>query len=297
MELLKLLEGVRSPFLDSLFSAITRLGEETVVVIVLCVILWCIDKRIAYSIGIVYVLSALAVQCMKVCFQIERPWVIEPTLKPVRSALETATGYSFPSGHTQSAAALFGTLGTQVKRAYTKAMSFLLVILVAFSRLYLGVHTINDITVSLLLTLIFIFVAVKTNAGSVTDKTRLKLLASLMLLYTISIAVIAILLSSYGKIESDDLSDCIKAVGAGAGFIVGMYIERRYIEYDEQMKSVLKQAIKLIIGIAGVLIIKEAPNLLINIGLVSDTVRYFLMLFWVTALSPLVFKKMFHVKQ
>ena len=45
MEFLKLLEGIRTPFLDSLFSLITHLGEETIFIVVGLLFYWCINKK------------------------------------------------------------------------------------------------------------------------------------------------------------------------------------------------------------------------------------------------------------
>ncbi|MDR0464059.1 MAG: phosphatase PAP2 family protein, partial [Treponema sp.] len=170
MEFLRMLESIRSPFLDTVFGLITRLGEETIAIVVLCAIFWCISKRAAYGIGIAYFLSGLTVQGMKIIFRIERPWIADPTLNPVHSALDHATGYSFPSGHTQSATALLGALGAQVKQTPVKVTLFLFAVLVAFSRMYLGVHTPLDVTVSLLVTLLLVFLAVKFFTGAEVDR-------------------------------------------------------------------------------------------------------------------------------
>ncbi|MCL2267404.1 MAG: phosphatase PAP2 family protein, partial [Treponema sp.] len=166
MELLKFLEGIRSPFLDTVIGLVTRLGEETVAIAVLCAIFWCISKKTAYGISITYLLSGLTVQGMKIIFRIDRPWIAHPELNPVHSALEHATGYSFPSGHTQSATSLLGSLGAAIKQVPLKIVFFFLVILVAFSRMYLGVHTLLDVTVSLLITSLIIFFTIKLFSGN-----------------------------------------------------------------------------------------------------------------------------------
>ena len=296
MEILKILEGIRAPFLDTVFSLITRLGEETVVIVVFCMIYWCISKRFAYGIGIAYFLSGLMVQGMKICFRIDRPWVIDPAFSPVPSALEYATGYSFPSGHTQSAAALFGSLGAQIKQKPLKAVCFILPILVAFSRMYLGVHTLLDVVVALLISLLFVVLAEKFLADSAVSIKRELILAICMVLFAGIVTTIAAALFSIGKIEQDYLSDCLKAAGAGIGFAVGIYVERVYIDFSVNAKSIYWQAAKFLIGIAGVLAIKEGLKLIIGTGLIVDTVRYFLIIIWVTVLFPLIIKRFFTVK-
>jgi len=297
MEFLRLLEGIRSPFLDTVIGLITQLGEETVGIVILCAIFWCISKKSAYIIGIGYFLSGLTVQGMKILFRIDRPWIADPTLNPVPSAIEHATGYSFPSGHTQSATALFGSLGVQLKQKPLKIVCFAIVILVAFSRLYLGVHTPLDVVVSLLITSALILVSIAIfNSGTVTKKREL-VTSLIMVLYAIAVIVIAVILHAQGKIDENYVSDCLKAAGAGAGFAVGMYIERVYIDFPVKAKNILMQIIKFILGFAGVLIIKEGMKLVVGTGLAVDTIRYFLMLTWVTVFFPLIIKRFFSVKK
>ena len=296
MELLRILEGMRAPFLDAVFGLITHLGEETIAMVVICVFFWCINKRTAYIIGIAYFLSGLTVQVMKICFRIERPWVIDPAFRPVQSAIGNATGYSFPSGHTQSATTLFCSLGAQTKRKPLKAACLLAAILVAFSRMYLGVHTLLDVAAAFFMSLLFVFLTVKTLADDSGNRKRDLVLALFMVVY--SCAAIAIAMSSFygGRIEQVYLSDSLKAAGAGIGFAAGMYIERIYINFSVSAKNVLWQVLKFVLGIAGVLLIKEGLKLVLGDSLAVDTVRYFLIVIWVTVLFPLIIRRFFETK-
>jgi len=296
MELLRLIEGIRSPVLDSVIGLITRLGEETVAVIILCAIFWCISKRIAYGIGIAYFLSGITVQGMKICFRVDRPWVLDPTLNPVPSALVHSTGYSFPSGHTQSAAALFGSLGAQIKQKPIKAICFSIAILVAFSRLYLGVHTLVDVAVSLVISFLLILLTNAVLLTDTVDKKREMITVLTMKLAAVTVIVIAAALYLGGTIERYYVADCLKAAGAGIGFAVGMYFERVYIDFSVKSKCILWQVYKFVAGFAGVIAIKEGLKLIIGVGLVVDMIRYFLMLIWITVLFPLVIKRFFTVK-
>ena len=293
MGFLRVLEGVRAPFLDTLFGLITMLGEETIAIILLCAIYWCINKRMAYGIGVAYFLSGLTAQGMKICFRIDRPWVIDPSFNPVQSAMKTATGYSFPSGHTQSAAALYGSIGVYIKQKWAKIICFLIVFLVAFSRMYLGVHTLLDVSVSIVITFIFIFITYKLLIvdENPTGKKRELFLPILLILFSAAIIIIAALLFSNATIEEAYVTDCLKAAGAGLGFAVGMYVERVYIRFSVKTKGIVWQFIKLVIGIVGVLAFKEGLKLIVGTGLVVDTVRYALLIIWVTILFPLLIKR------
>ena len=110
MNFLKWLESVRTPFFDVFFSLITHLGEETVFIVVGLVFFWCINKKQGYYLLSVGFLGTVINQFLKLTFRIPRPEKLSPGFTIVESAREAATGYSFPSGHTQTAVGVFGGL-------------------------------------------------------------------------------------------------------------------------------------------------------------------------------------------
>ena len=297
MELLRMIEEIRTPFLDSLIGLLTRLGEETIGIVLLCLIFWCISKKIGYVMGVAFFLSGLTVQGMKICFRIERPWVIDPAFEPVPGAKEYATGYSFPSGHTQSAAAFYGSLGAQVKQKYWKAILFAIPVIVAFSRMYLGVHTLLDVAVSLIITFLLIWLTVRVFSNDDESFKRTLFISSAIILYTLIVVLVAAVLYSNGTIEDKNIADCLKAAGAGIGFAVGMFIERTYIKFSVKTKKLIWQPVKFIIGIVGVLAFQEGLKPILGTGLIVDMIRYFLMISWVTILYPLLIKRFFAVKE
>ena len=134
MELLKVLEGIRSPFLNEIMSIITVLGDETFFMVVGMIMLWCVSKKWGYRLMLIGMTGTAFNQLLKYIFLIPRPWVLDPTFTIVESAREGATGYSFPSGHTHSAVSVFGTLAMWVKDKVMTVICILMIALVAFSR-------------------------------------------------------------------------------------------------------------------------------------------------------------------
>ena len=116
MDFLNLLSQYRTPAGDVFFQGITLLAQETFVVVVICWLFWCSNKKLAYCLGFTYFTSGLLVQGLKITFRVPRPWLLDPAFEPVASAVPGATGYSFPSGHTQSITALLGTLGLYTRK-------------------------------------------------------------------------------------------------------------------------------------------------------------------------------------
>jgi undecaprenyl-diphosphatase len=145
MEVLHWLESIRSPFLDSLVGLITQLGEDLVFTVVIIGTLWCINKRMGFWMFFSWGLGTGVNQLVKAVCKVPRPWVRDPGLKAVESAIPAATGYSFPSGHTQSVIGLFGSLAVFARKWAVTIVSLVLILLTGFSRLYLGVHTPADV--------------------------------------------------------------------------------------------------------------------------------------------------------
>ena len=295
LELLKMIEGIRSPVLDTIIGLITRLGEEELIIVIICITFWCINKMFAYKIGTVFFVSGLTVQLGKIAFRIPRPWVLDSTFNPVEGAQLRATGYSFPSGHTQAGTALYGSLGAQFKQVCLKIIFFGICILIAFSRMYLGVHTLLDVATSVILTLAVVFITFKLFSGDEICKKRLFGVSLFIILYATAGIIYAFILHSKGIIEQAYVLDYLKASGAAVGFAVGMYIENMYIRFSVKAKNIGMHVLKVILGVIGVGLILEGFKIVFGSSMVLDTIRYFLLTFWVIALYPLIIKKFFSV--
>ena len=143
----------------------------------------------------------------------------------------------------------------------------------------------------------FIALTLRFPASDTVDKKREFIVSLCMVLYAAAVVVIAFVLFSNGVIAESYIADCLKAAGAGIGFATGMFIERVYIRFSEKSKSVVWQGIKFIVGLTGVIAIQQGLKLIIGSGLITDMVRYFLMLMWVTVFFPLLIKRFFKAKE
>ncbi len=300
LSFLKALESLRSPFLDTVVSLITRLGEETIVLGVICLLFWCINKDSAYKLGITFFVSGIAVQALKVSFRIERPWVLAPDLKPVESAVPAATGYSFPSGHTQSATALYGFIASECNRRTLKSKlvfitMIFLVALVGFSRMYLGVHTYFDVFCAIGVTMLSI-ILVSTLWSYASKPSGLLVTALILGSVSVALCVYSYILYKNGSVPLNQISDCFKSGGAGLGFAIGYYIEKRYVNFSVKAKSIWIQLAKFALGVGGALAIKALPKLIAEGELAIDFSRYMITVLWVIVLFPLIFSKLLRNK-
>ena len=151
MGFLRLLEGIRLPAFSAFFSVVTYFGDEIAFMLAAFILFWCVDKRTGYYAFLAGLFGTIANQFLKIACRIPRPWVLDPDFTIVESARAAATGYSFPSGHTQNAVSTFGAAAVMTKRRWVRRTCIALVVLVPFSRMYLGVHTPLDVGVAFLM--------------------------------------------------------------------------------------------------------------------------------------------------
>ena len=158
MELLYWFESIRNPVLDVLMSLVTHLGEETFFMVGALLVFWCVDKRKGYYLLSVGFVGVLVNQWLKIICRVPRPWVRDPGFTIVESARAEAAGYSFPSGHTQTAVGFFGGVARFTGRLWLRVACIVILLLVSISRMYLGVHTPADVGVSFVAAAVLVLV-------------------------------------------------------------------------------------------------------------------------------------------
>lgn len=298
MELLKLLAEIRNPILNYISLGVTFLGEGTVFITILCLIFWCIDKKFAYRLGIIYTISGLVVQTLKIVFCIPRPWVRDTSFKPVTEVKRTATGYSFPSGHTQNMTSLYSSFAFISSRKWIKCLCYFLIAALMFSRMYLGAHTLTDVSVSFAIAL-FISLVINYYAENYSlDSKHLKRI--IMFLFIFPLFTLGFGL--YTRFSSDtvvfkNLLDVFKSSGAAFGFLIGYLIERKYIRFNERATTLPLQILKYVLGMIMVIMLKLGFDLVIDAFFSKFVLAYFISNFILTlfiiCVYPLIIKKFF----
>ena len=212
----------------------------------------------------------------------------------VDEAREAADGYSFPSGHSQSAVGTFGGIGVVSKTKWLKICAFSIAVLVPFSRMYLGVHTPQDVIVGSLISVLLIF-ALKPIVFS-DNRNVMPILLCVMTVMAIGYTCYVELYPFPADMDAHNLSSGIKnaytLLGALLGFLVVYIVDAKWLNFST--KSIWwAQILKVVLGLLVVLIVKSCLKEPLNALLgefAGRAIRYFLVVIVAGLLWPLTFK-------
>lgn len=296
MEILYLLEKIRNPILDFFFSTITHLGEETLFLALAIIFFWCVDKYRGYYILITGLVGTVVNQALKLVCKVPRPWVKDPGFTVVESAVEEATGYSFPSGHTQNIAGTFGAIGATAKRRWFSIVCVVIIVLVAFSRMYLGVHTPADVCVSLLVAAVMLAILHPVFSSEERFHKYMPIVCAISIVLSIGLLLYAFLVPEEG-IDPHNLYSARKngtTLFACTLCLLPVYlIDKNYTNFETKA-SWYAQIIKAAVGLGIVLGIKSGLSkpleLLFGNEFVARGVRYFLIVAFAGIVWPMTFK-------
>jgi undecaprenyl-diphosphatase len=265
------------------------------------IIFWCVCKYQGYYLLCVGFLGTLLNQFLKMLFRIPRPWIKDPSFTIVESARDAASGYSFPSGHTQTSVGLFGGLARWNKNLAIRIIGISLCVLVPLSRMYLGVHTPADVGVSICIAALLIFLVYplfkKATDSPKIMYTVLFTLAALMIAYLVFINVYKFPESVYLEENIHNLESARKngftLTGCIFGLIVAYTADIKWIKFETRAVWWI-QLIKIVGGLALVMGAKELLRFPLNAILPADTwgrmIRYFLIVIVGGVLWPMTFK-------
>lgn len=311
MEYLIWLQNMRGEWSDAekFFTLFTD-GSVAVAMVLISIIFWCGDKRTGKFLLLVYAFSRLLTVFLKNTFCVYRPFILDSNIHPVESAMKSAAdSYSFPSGHTNMATATYGGMAYAYGKKFPPIAIFCaaIVLMSAFTRNLLGVHTLQDVLTAIISTALVIVLVGKLMTWLEVDTRR----ESFLTVFGMILALIAaayFMLKSYpldyinGKLivnPAEAIRDAIGNIGSFVGVLIGLEMERRFVNFKTNVNLSTK-IFRVIIGVAiflalnflAVPLIKALP-----LGMATKFLRWFLMNFALTFLIPLIFvraeKKLF----
>lgn len=281
LQFLRWLEGLRTSFLNAVFEGITMLGEETLIILLVVALWFAVDKKLAQQVFFITATSLSVNGIIKNFAKVPRPFT--KGISCVR--LDTATGYSFPSGHTQGFATWSSFFATKFKKSWLSILVAVLIVLVGFSRLYLGAHYPSDVIVAIALGVSF----------SILGNYLFEKVKDVKKLYFATLLILTPFIVYFLCVAEPLFADLFKTFGMVGGLVVVSYLDEKTeaLSYDVVW---WKKLVRILLGVVIAVALKEAIKLVnvfdvLQISLLIDAVRYFTVVVAVGYLCPLLFKK------
>jgi len=285
---LRWLQSVLGTFGERLAELVTMFGEELIIVGVLGFLYWAYDKKFGIFVGTNIIVALVLNPMVKNVFLRRRPYLdVEGVqcLRPISEDADVsnlaAQGYSFPSGHSTSATAVYASLPVYRKKGWLIAVAVVLPLLVGVSRVCLGVHYPTDVIVGWLLGL---FAVLLMSFLQRRVKRR-------WILYAVITA-----LSLIGCFYCTS-KDYFTSLGMMIGFFAGNLFEEKFVRFEDDHRPLAMLArfaggVAIFLGLNSLLKLPFPSDLLSSATPLSyaiRTCRYAIVLFVDVALYPMLF--------
>ena len=296
LDILMYLQSIRNELLTSLFTFFTICTEVPVITVLTAILYWCINKKAGQRILFALCGSLNINIGVKNFVKMARPIGLKG-LESLR--IETATGHSFPSGHTQTATTFWSAMITQFKKAWVYIIGILMILGAGISRLYLAVHWPMDVIVGWFFGIVLSILFVKI-FDYIDDSKSYYILIGIMLIFGVCTYFIG------GE-------DFYKMFGLYTGFVLGYMVEDTYINFSTESEKKRKnifaknpskfgglgnRILRFVVGIISLLAVYLLLSYLEDIIAVKleeitnifKYLKYTIVVFWGVAGAPAIFK-------
>jgi len=279
IEIVELIQSLQNGFFDLFFNFISFLGEEYVYILVLTIFYFGINKETGELLAFSLFTTACVNTIIKGLVAAKRPFEKYgdrvTNLRP-----DTSTGHSFPSGHTQNFTTVLFAGSFYYKKNWLLVVSGILASLMAISRMYLGVHFLEDVLTSIVLGVILSYTFVKIYNRFKSKKEVLhKIYIGLVILFT------PFLFITFNK-------DFYTSYGLMIGFTFAMIYEKKFVNFTIS-SSLKSRLINIVIALVIMLMIQLGLKVLFNLmfvessyNIILDLIRYSLVVFIGFGLLP-----------
>jgi membrane-associated phospholipid phosphatase len=293
--------------IEPFIGYVSIIGLSEFYFFVVATIYWSLEKDLGRAMAYVMSVSIVINSMLKHLFGDPRPYWIAPDI-----GLSEEETYGLPSGHAQSATVFYGLIAIYFKKAWIWILVILFILLMAFSRIYLGVHDIEDVVAGILIgVLILLGYYLWNRYGAKRFANRIlgqRLLAAIMvpLLLTGIYALLLILLGEPDKsvdwaerinqAERVSFENMARSVGILAGLGIGFVLEVSRVRFLIG-GPVWQRLLRFVVGAIGAIallwglgqILPEEP---IGLAIPLLLIRYFLLALWISYYAPWLFIKL-----
>ena len=281
-QILELLHKLSSKFMNYFAFLISYLGSGILLFAVIAIVYFLISKKQGRLIGLVIAPSMVFNNILKTLFSAKRPFEFsgKEYLRKLDVKMDQATGTSFPSGHAQISSATYSEVFINFKKIWLRIICVAFIVLIAFSRLYLGVHFPGDVLVGLILG-IGLSVFLHYMYAKIEDKNYKYFIYLIPLVITIPFIII--------NFNNPTSADLFKTFGFASAFTLSMFIEEKFIKFKEDVPFKNKLLRLLLAAVFGLLV--YASKIILPSHNFFQFLRYFLVTITSFMIVPFFFKK------
>jgi len=280
--------NIHKPVMDTIAQLLTILGEEYVIIAVAMVFFWCIDKKKGFASFFSMLVALNLMNIVKVIVKFPRPWTVLKDLNVVRK--ETATGYSFPSGHATMSSSFYGSLAMMFKAKHVRIICTSLVIIISLLRVYLCVHWPVDVIfgIALGLTCAFIFsrFAIAFQENIKKKAKQMEIVAAVLLFAGLVIAI----LCDMKEIDAAMNQDLYVGLAISGSALLFSTIEQTTVAFKIN-GTALQKVVRYVVGMVGILALLVGLKKVLPNGAIFRYMRYAVTGMWAVWLYPLIGKK------
>lgn len=290
---------------DKFFLSITIFGEFWLPTLICAITYWCIDFRAGIYLFSLEGFNIFLTHFFKMLACVYRPWILNSNLHPSELAVPYAKGYSFPSGHSAMTSSVVGGVAYLLKDKKFLCLSLIgLILLVGFSRLWLGVHTPQDVVCGLLTGLILIFVVNSLiNWAEKDKKLYLYMMGTVDLLVVLALVYVYFFntyrtdyVSGELLVNPQKLLYVTSVVFSYAlGLINGCFLCRVFFPFDPKDAPLKNRIVRGIVGTVILLILLKYILKYIVMNIIALKIAMpvmFLLGLFVTLIYPVIFTKL-----
>jgi membrane-associated phospholipid phosphatase len=268
------------PFLNQIAQILTFMGNEEFYLLIIPLVYWCFSKTIGFRLLYIFIFSVYVNSFIKIHTAIARPVGVENIQSLFLESAEVGSHYprdSFPSGHAQGSATLWGYLAYKVATPLFWIVAITLIFFISVTRLYTGLHWPIDIISGILIAIFILVLGIKI------ENKLVQLPKKIHWLLVVIVPLLLVVLFP----QSDGYKYAGFLLGAGIAYL----IEASFVQMNLNT-AILKKLIAYIIGVAGIVILQVGINIILPEVHLSDFLRYGLVGVWGLLGAPWLFVKL-----
>lgn len=231
----------RTPFLDALAALLNVLGSPLFYIVVLLLLFWSLNRPLGLRLLFALIVAGLLTVILKDVLHRPRPYQVSSLVVP----LFTEAGFGIPSGHVLFSTVMWGLLATEVKRRWVYGVTGIYVLVMAWGRMYSGVHYPQDVAVGLVAGLLALAFLVRYHLGLVRLWQRLNTPARVAVPMLVGLAVALVY-------SGDSYAITLAGVLIGSG--PALELQARYADFQVG-GTAMQRVLRYLIGMALVVVV------------------------------------------